>query len=313
MLVAVPCAGADCVVLLDGDDGTERGRIAVGDHPVHLAAVGSAVFVATMGERAVSVVDDGRVGKIETGILGPSHFALADGLVLVPCTGGDAVAILDPDSRSLAGRVGVGAEPHDAAVRDGLAYVGSRVDGTVSVVDPDAARVKRTIDVGADARVQGVDAGFGAVYAVDQTGGRVVRADETDVTARADVGANPYEATLGPERVYVAGRDDGTVTSLAPDLSDPETHGVGGRPTAVSIVDGAPWVLDRERARMVALDADASLSLPAPAFAADPVGDGDAVAVSHYDDDRVSLVSTADREVRWTAETPAQPFEPLVL
>ncbi|SDY11028.1 NHL repeat-containing protein [Halobellus clavatus] len=314
MLVAVPCAGADCVLLCDGEDGTERGRIDVGAHPVHLAAVGSAVFVATMGARAISVVDGGAVTRIGTGTLGPSHFAVTDdGLVLVPCTGGDVLAVIDAGSRSLRRRVGVGPEPHDVAVTGGLAYVGSRVDGTVSVVDPNAGQVQRTMETDGDARIQGVDAGFGAVYAVDQAGARIVRVDDTGVTARASVGENPYEAVVVANRVLVAGRDDGTVTSLTPALSDPTVHEVGGRPTAIAAVDGTPWVLDRDRDRMLSLDTERSIPLPAPAFAAAPTGDGDTVVVAHYDDDLISLVSTADREVIWTSETPADPFEPLVL
>lgn len=314
MLVAVPCAGADCVVLLDGSDGHERGQIPVGAHPVHLAAVDGAVFVATMGDRGVSVVEDGTVTRVDIGVLGPSHFAVTDdGLVLVPCTAGDTLAVVDRASLTLVDRVGVGAEPHDVAVHDGLAYVGSRGDGVVSVVDPAAGQVRRTIAVGRDARIQGVDAGLDAVYAVDQAGGQVVRVSETEVTARADVGANPYEATVGPERLFVAGRDDGTVTSLGPALDDRVRHDVGGQPTDVVVVDGTPWILDRAHARLRGLGSAEPIPLPAPAFAGCVATTGDAVVVTHYDDDRVSLVSVADRETVWTTETPDEPFEPLVL
>ncbi|MFB6251437.1 MAG: hypothetical protein ABEI27_07090 [Halobellus sp.] len=314
MLAAVPCAGADCVVLFDCDDGTEKGRIAVGAHPVHLTAVDGAVFVATMGERAISVIDGGEVTKVETGTLGPSHFALTDdGRVLIPCTGGDVLAVVDRASLSLVHRVGVDAEPHDVAVEGDRAYVGSRVDGTVSIVDPAAGRVDRTIAIDGDARIQGVDAGFGGVYAVDQAGARIARIDDTGVTASASVGSNPYEAILGTDRVLVAGRDGGTVTLLNPTLSETTVHEVGGRPTGVTTIDETHWVLNRDRARLLSLDARTSIPLPAPAFTADPTGDGDTVVVSHYDDNRASLVSTIDREVVWTVETPPDPFEPLVL
>jgi hypothetical protein len=208
------------------------------------------------------------------------------------------------------------------------------------VVDPAAGRVLDVVDVvdvGTDARVQGVDAGFDGVYAIDQAGGRVVRVDQTGVTADAEVGANPYEVAVGPDRLFVAGRDDGTVTALPPDLSVAEVYDVGGRPSDVALVGGVPWTLDRKRDRLSAVgpgfsptsgsnvdstenfvedatgDQSASIPLPAPAFAGAPTGDGDTLAVTHYDDDRVSLVSTLDRETVWSVGTPSHPFDPLVL
>ena len=108
MLGAVPCSDDDCLLLLDAADGVEQGRVGVGDHPVHLAVANGRTFVATMGDRAVSVIADGEVSRVETGVLGPSHFATTDaGDVLVPCTGGDALAIIDTARLELRARVGV--------------------------------------------------------------------------------------------------------------------------------------------------------------------------------------------------------------
>lgn len=314
MLVAIPCAGADCLLLLDATDGTSRGCIPVGSHPVHLEAISGAVFVATMGERAVTVVEDGDVTRVETGTLGPSHFGVTDaGRVLVPCTGGDSLAIIDRETLSLVDRVGVGAEPHDVAVHAGLAFVGSRTDGTVSVVDPAAGRLVRTVDLGAGARVQGVDAGFGAVYAVDQASGRIARLNATGVTATAQVGSNPYEVVLGDERLFVAGRDDGTVTVLTPGLSVLQSVDVGGRPTSVVPVGGTPWVLNREAAELRTLDGHHRIDIAAPGFTGASREDADAMVVVHYDDDRVSLVSTSESKTVWSVRTPKRPFDAFVL
>ncbi|MBB6646694.1 hypothetical protein [Halobellus ruber] len=335
MLVAVPCSDDDCVVLLDTADGTERGRIGVGDHPVHLTVVGDRTFVATMGDRAVSVVADGAVHRVETGVLGPSHFAIADdGDVLVPCTGGDALAIVDPERLALRTRVGVGAEPHDVAVRNGLAYVGSRADGVVTVVDPAAATVEATHDLASDARIQGVEAAAEGVYAVDQRHARLFRLTPEAVEGSVPVGTNPYDAVLTDDRVLVAGRDDGTVTAVPraaavgdDDPSDRKVYEVGGRPNDVILADGAAWVLDRERSQVaslpehpVAIDGDDApatrrrVALPHPTFAAVPAPNDDAVVyVSHYDDAAVSAVDIGDGRVVWTAETPDHPFEPAVI
>jgi hypothetical protein len=337
MLVAVPCSDDDCVILLDTADGTERGRIGVGDHPVHLAVVGDRTFVATMGDRAVSVVADGAVHRVETGVLGPSHFATTDeGDVLVPCTGGDALAIVDPERLALRARVGVGAEPHDVAVREGLAFVGSRADGSVTVVDPAAATVEATHDLAADARIQGVEAAAEGVYAVDQRHARLFRLTPEGVEGSVPVGANPYDAVLTDDRVLVAGRDDGTVTAVprgsafgagvdgdreAAAGAESHVHDVGGRPNAVVLADGAAWVLDRERAQLRSLGgptvgdpSNRRIDLPHPTFAAAAAPTDEAVLyVSHYDDAAVSAVDLDAGRVRWTAETPAHPFEPAVV
>lgn len=314
MLVAVPCSDDDSVLLLDADDGTERGRVGVGRHPVHLELIAGRVFVATMGDRAVSVIADGDVTRVETGVLGPSHFAVtADGTVLVPCTGGDALALIDGERLSLRGRVGVGSEPHDVAVVDGRAFVGSRTDGTVSVVDPGTATVESVHDVGSNARVQGIEAGIGGIYAVDQRNARLARVTEAGVEAAIAVGENPYDATLSDDRVLVPGRGDGTVSEVSTDLTEEETHAVGGTPTAVAIVDGVPWVTDRDSPLLRSLDGR-SVDLPFPAFSATAVSDGSSdVVVSHYDDDAVSLVSVDTGATRWTTKTPARPFEPLLV
>lgn len=316
VLLGVPCSEADAVALFDADTGREAGRVSVGAHPVHLATAGGRVLVATMGERSIDVVTDGAVERVPTGVLGPSHFAVDGDTAFVPCTGGDAVAVVDVDALELRERVPVGAEPHDAERVGDAVYVGSRADGTVTVLDAATATVRETVDVGpetgARARVQGLAAADGGVYAVDQANDRVVRLGGDGVTAAA-VGANPYEPVVLDDRLFVAGRDDGTVTELTPDLSTSETYAVGGRPVDLVGAAGETWIVDRERPVVRSLSG-ASVDLPAPGFAAVADPERSAVAyVSHYDDDAVSAVDLGERAVRWTAATPARPFEPLVV
>jgi hypothetical protein len=336
MLVAVPCSDDDCLLLLDAADGAEQGRIGVGDHPVHLAVVDGRTFVATMGDRAVSVVADGGVHRVETGVLGPSHFATTDdGDVLVPCTGGDALAIIDAERLERRARVGVGAEPHDVAVRDGLAFVGSRADGTVTVVDPAAATVEATHHLAPDARIQGVEAAPEGVYVVDQRNARLSRLTADGVTGSVPVGSNPYDAVVDTSDVLVAGRADGTVTAVGraqgftDDDPDRRVHDVGGHPSGVVVADGEPWVLDRERAHVASLvpappagDSGAArehpsgrrrIEVPHPTFAAGGVPDDTVIYLSHYGDAAVSAVDVGAGRVVWTAETPAHPFEPAVV
>lgn len=313
-LLAVPCSSADTVVILDADTGGFLGDVEVGSHPVHLATVANCVFVATMGERSVDVIADGDVARIGTGVLGPSHFAAVGETVFAPCTGGDVVAVLDATDRTLCGRIAVGGEPHDVVVHDGVVFVGSRADGTVDIVDPNSLTVLATHEFGADARIQGLASTADQVYAVDQRGERVIALDRDGPEAIASVGANPYEVVVHGGRVYVPGRDDGTVTELTADLGDPTRHRPGGRPVDVVAHNDERWILDRDRPVLRELSTGDEISLPAPAFATavdpDTVG---RVFLTHYDDDAVSAVDLIEQAVVWTTDVAASPFEPLIV
>lgn len=321
MFAAVCCSGADELALLDVETGERLGTVAVGADPVHAFLRDGDVWVATMGDRAVSVVTDGDVRRVETGVLGPSHFAAASGALFVPCTGGDVTAIIDPEARDLVGRVFTGTEPHEAAVSDGHVYVGSRADGTVTVVDAaraaagasdvTVATIELPTSEDGPARVQGVEANAGGVFAVDQRGGRVHKVTRWDgVVATAGVGTDPSEVTVTPDRVFVPGRASDSVDELGHDLSRIASHDVAAQPTAVVVLD-RPWVLHRRAARLSALDGGTGVALPYPAISAVPVG-GD-LLVSHYDDGAVSLVDVDGNRVRWTTETGVNPFGAVVV
>ncbi|GAB7008331.1 YncE family protein [Halorubrum trueperi] len=336
-VVAVPCEGANVLALFALDTGEPLGEVPVGSHPVHATAHRGGTFVATMGERAVTAVaPDGEVVRIETGVLGPSHFAVANGDLFISCSAGDALAVIDPERLTLLDRIGVGAEPHEVAVStDGRRlYAGSRRDGVVDVVDPAARERIGSIPIGANARVQGVaiapDGSRG--YAVDQRGARVVAFDTgrgrggggdaaedgtrdagspaTDaVVADAPVGADPYDLVATADRVFVPGRDDGTVHEFDPDLERVAIHDGFSRPVDLFELGSDRWVLDAGAARLRSLGGEA-IETPAPGLVATRVDPGDRPArlvVSHYDDDLLSLVDVESGTV-WTVETPAYPF-----
>ncbi|WP_418282833.1 YncE family protein [Halorubrum sp. DTA98] len=331
-IVAVPCEGADVLALLALETGERLGEIPVGSHPVHATTCRGRTFVATMGERAVTAVGpDGEVRQIDTGVLGPSHFAVAGGTLFTACSAGDAVAVIDPETLTLVGRVAVGAEPHElAASPDGdRLYVGSRRDGTVDVVDVAARERVDAVDVGPDARVQGValspDGTRG--YAIDQRGARAVAfdasvmgatSDTSDTSSRrvadrlletAAVGADPYDLVVTADRVFVPGRADGTVHEFDEDLVLRDIHERFSRPVDLFRIDGAWWVLDADEAAIRSLDGEV-VETAAPGLVARAV-DGRLV-VSHYDDDCVSLVDVGEGTV-WTTEVPSYPFGAVVV
>ena len=333
-VVAVPCEGDDVLALFALADGEPLGEVPVGSHPVHATTFGGRTFVATMGDRAVTAVGaDGTVSRIETGVLGPSHFAAANGELFVSCTAGDALAVVDPETLTLVGRVAVGAEPHEVAVApDGRRlYAGSRREGVVDVVDAAARERLGAVDVGADARVQGVAIGPDGArgYAVDQAGARVVAFDPSGVDASdgpegsegptdasadpvlgaAAVGADPYDLVVTADRVFVPGRGDGVVHEFDRDLGLAAVHEGFDRPVDLFRIGGERWVLDAGDDRLRSLGGSV-VETPAPGLVATRAGDR--LVVSHYDDDRISLVDVAEGTV-WTAETPAYPFGSVVV
>ena len=322
-IVAVPCEGDDVLALFALADGEPLGEVPVGSHPVHATTAEGRTFVATMGDRAVTAVDaDGAVSRVETGVLGPSHFAAANGELFVSCTAGDTLAVVDPETLTLVARVAVDAEPHEVAVApDGRRlYAGSRREGVVDVVDPAAREALGAVDVGADARVQGVAIGpeGDRGYAVDQAGARVVAfapgraeggSDADPVLDAAAVGADPYDLVVTADRVFVPGRGDGVVHEFDRDLGLAAVHEGFSRPVDLFRIGGERWVLDAAADRLRSLEGSV-VETPAPGLVATRVGDR--LVVSHYDDDRISLVDVADGTV-WTAETPAYPFGSVVV
>lgn len=326
MLAAVCCQGADTLVLLDVDSGEERGRVPVGSDPVHASVVDGRVLVATMGDRAVTVVDlDGSVRTVETGVLGPSHFATSSDHIYVPCTAGDVVAVLDRAATTLVDRIPVGAEPHEIDIVDGIGFVGSRREGCVTVFDTasDVVRGQLSFEDGVQtSRIQGVEAirenERMIVYAIDQQNACIARFDLDDEQCdqlprapakSATVGSNPYELSIINERIYVPGRGDGTISELTRSLENVTVHDVGGRPTAV--VGFRRWIVDREIPRFRSLEGD-EIAVPYPSISAVSVDD-DRYLVSHYDDAAVSLVNVVTGQTEWTHSTPTNPFGAVIV
>lgn len=321
MIVAVCCQGADMLALIDVETGENRGRIPVGSNPVHASVIDGRVVIATMGDRAVSVVDlDGSVRSVDTGVLGPSHIAASSDYIYVPCTAGDVVAVLDRAATTLVDRIPVGAEPHEIDIADDVGFVGSRREGCITVFDTTNNAVLGHLSpkgVSKNARVQGVkavqDTKQTVVYAIDQRNACIARFDldnERDYQfprtpiASVSVGADPYEFSIVDDRIYVPGRKDGTISELTRSLEVITKHAVGGIPTAV--IGTRRWIVDRETSCFRSLEDD-RITVPYPSINAISV-DESRYLLSHYDNSAVSLVNTKTQKTEWTTSTPANPF-----
>lgn len=317
-IIAVPCQGADALILLEAETGTRLGSVAVGHHPVHATVVSGTVYVATMGERAVTAISpDGSVERIETGVLGPSHFAGIDDTVFVSCTAGDVVAAIDATDRRLDRRIAVGAEPHELAISraTGHLYVGTRRGGSIDVVDAEAASVRNSVHAGRDARIQGMALASDGTrgFAVDQRNARVIGFDPAPerpaITGTCSVGADPYDLVVADGRLFVPARGDGTVLELDFDLTVRANHSGFERPVDCQFAGGAWWVLDAERAALVNLSGE-RVALPAPGLSA--IVFEDDLIVSHYTDGLVSRVDPTEGEI-WRCSVPPHPFGAVVV
>jgi len=158
-------------------------------------------------------------------------------------------------------------------------------------------------------------------YAVDQRRARVVAFETGDnsgslsveepIHAEAAVGADPYDLVATGDRVFVPGRGDGVVHHEFDRELDPiAVHDGFSRPVDVLEVADDWWVLDASAPRLRSLDG-AVVETSAPGLVATPVSGG-RIAISHYDDDRVSLVDVESGTV-WTAKSPAYPFGSVVV
>lgn len=314
-LLAVCCEGADELALYDLLRGDALGTIPVGSHPVHAAAHEDRVFVATMGERSVDIVDiDGTVTRVRTGVLGPSHFAAIGGDVFTACSAGDQVAVVGGKQFGLETRVPVGDQPHDIATDGQFAYVGCRGAGEVTVISAADRLVAGRVSVGG--RVQGVavDGRTQTGYAVDQAGERVVRfttGHDPGVIAEASLDGTPYEVSLrlDHDSVYVPARDAGIVYEFDPDLQHKTVHRGFATPTEVHRLAGREWVVDRDVSCLRAVDGT-QLSTPAPALVGRPSEHG--IVLSHYDDGMLSLVDP-EEGVSWITQTPDLPFGTVII
>ena len=308
------CQGDGVVSVHDFETGNPIGKIPVGGHPVHAHAIDGRIFVATMDERTLSVIEpNGDVERFRVGVLGPSHFASAAGTLFVTCTAGDVVAAIDPFEPRLLARIGVGAEPHELVAHNNRVFVGSRRDGVVSVIDATTLERCGDVEVGADARIEGVGIDHTGTrgFAVDRRGERLVGFAPTDltVTGTVPIGSDAYDLTVADDVVYVPAQGSGTVHVVELDLDDQRVHPGFERPVEVHEWDETAWVVDRGRARLESLTGR-SVEIPAGAIHAQPTDHG--FVLAHYDDAAVSFVHPTTGTV-WTAETGAHPLGILVV
>ena len=86
---------------------------------------------------------------------------------------GNSVAVIDPETDTVAGEIPVGGRPTGPAVGEGSVWVGNRDDGTLLRIDPKSLDVVRTI--GLPVTPKDVDVGAGSVWVLSDSA--VLRVD----------------------------------------------------------------------------------------------------------------------------------------
>lgn len=197
---------------------------------VLLAAMGTSHYYATehvhhyAGNDSASLdclpchvypIQKGPLGRIlQARYLSPRELTVArDGKWLyATAEEGDALLVVDLDTRAVVARIPVGDKPHSVVLsRDGAtAYVSNRRSGTVSQVDLTARRVSREFTVGDGPAGMALDAEERFLYVangnsndisvVDLASGREVR--------RLAAGQNPHDVALAPDghHIYATNR-----------------------------------------------------------------------------------------------------------
>jgi len=232
---------------VDMDTRTIRQTIPVGHGPSAIAVEPHGVWVANSLDGTVSVISPraNRVARrIEVGRQ-VDGLCAAGGAVWVASPLEYAVVRLDAATGRRTTSVTLDSQPAKLACGDGVVWASSPSTGTVTEISAPTATATRPVQLSRG--VSALAVGDGAVWIANPLEGTVSRVDRERgvVTATWAVGRNdgPVSVTVTPSGVWVANEFAGTVARVDPKRAEvAERLDVGGRPQAVTAVDGAIWL-----------------------------------------------------------------------
>jgi hypothetical protein len=185
---------------------------------------------------------------------------------------------VDPRSRRIKVRARIRGHPDSAVLGAGELWValnvpraGGAESSVVQALDPETLRpTGRAVRVGADP--QDIEFGGDAVYATAQGDGTVTRVDaKTHVARRVFVAAQPVNAGLVGDRLWVPDAVSGAVHVLGTDLGHPAGDVLLTGPAAGVVgLSGAAWVIVNDRpqpdvpARLLRVDPSSGRQIGAP-------------------------------------------------
>lgn len=203
-------AGSDTVSLIDAIGLAERARLPVGSQPtsILLDREGKRAWVFNTAESTLSVIDIGSravVGTVSTDA-GPvrGQFDRAGDVLYVVHKTSPNMTLIDPLSLSVTRRVYVGSGATAVKVdpRTDRIYVAIRGTGRVDIYDRLTLLPADEVAVDGDVANMTIDdQGFNLYLVISDAGEvEVVRLVSKEVTARIDVGNDPYGVALLGER-----------------------------------------------------------------------------------------------------------------
>jgi YVTN family beta-propeller protein len=215
LLLACAAAAAGIVALTAGGGGD------------HVEALGSGVAAIGSGT--------GRLASLTASETAPSNIAVGEGAVWVLNTEDRTISRIDPKTKKVVRRFGIGGVPSDIAAGAGAVWVGkgggAQNNGTVSIsrVDPRSNRITHTVrlpDAASGGRwpsvgFPGIAVGAGAIWAInpDQT---ISRIDPKTGGRVATVDARASTIAAGDAGVWFVDADRPAVTQI-----DPRTNRAG--------------------------------------------------------------------------------------
>ena len=236
--------------MIDPDSNRVTGTISVGSRPGAIVSGSRSLWVANREDQNVSRIDPvtSSVTKVIPVVDSPTGLAAVDGATWVVGSNvsGPWVSLrrIDPQFNRVVSKKQI-----DNVVPGGpgaAAALGRTVwiapsSGLLTRLDPRTGRVVDEQDPNAGPTAVAV--GPDAVWVADSDAGTVTRVDPTGLTTAITVGGSPSAIALDAGGVWVANRSDDTVVHIDPSTrAVTTTIPVGKAPAGIAVSPGAVWV-----------------------------------------------------------------------
>ncbi len=195
---------------------------------------------------------------------GPDGLAKDGGTLIVSSYDERFVGRLDPASKEITQRVGVGGNPTAVIVDNEFGIWAAVYDtGELVQIDPATFTVTRRVAVGAGP--VGLALSPSGLWVANHEAGTVVKVDMAtgEVLATVEVGAGPTEIVAVGGSMWVTVTDSGEIVQIDGGSGDIVTRtpvggtGMGGGPTGISAASGTLWVAVVSEQSVVRVDPDA--------------------------------------------------------
>jgi YVTN family beta-propeller protein len=157
---------------------------------------------------------------------------------------GNAVGVVDENSRTLYQQATGVDEPHGVAAGAGAIWVSSG-GGSIAKIDPETRTLKQTIDVGAGPEGLAVDGrNVWVANSLDNTVSQV-SADTEHEVGHYSVGNSPRDVAVSSDSIWVTNTGDGTISRLDPnDGSSKGMIDIHAPVRGIAYGAGSLWVTD---------------------------------------------------------------------